>query len=90
MVSTPSKVSLRLIFRMSKDKNHKRSHLHLDIGKDRHAVSICIKTSEILAGEIEKKYHRLVFTWISSNRDTLQNIWNALQSDQIVSLENLN
>lgn len=69
-----------LQFRMEQDKNHKRPHFHLTIDKEPHAASICIATGDILAGELQNKYKKVVNIWREKNKDTLHSIWNDLQS----------
>ena len=71
-------------------EHHKLPHVHIDIGKDKHSVSITIENQEILVGSIEKKYNKEVVNWIEKNKRNLLIIWNNMQEDQLFDLTTLN
>ncbi len=69
----------QITLRIQPDKNHARPHIHLDYGNEFHAASICIKSSDILAGNIPTKYRRVLQAWMSENRNALLKIWDDLK-----------
>lgn len=68
----------QLIFRVKPD-HHNRPHFHIDCGKERHSASVCIKTSELLAGKLPSKYVKVVNSWVEENREDLLQLWNELK-----------
>jgi len=69
-----------ITLRINPDNNHSRPHFHLDYGREFHSASICITTSEILAGNIPSKYRATIFNWLSKNKEQLLEIWNNLKA----------
>jgi hypothetical protein len=86
----PSKSALlvvtlqRIGIRMEPDKNHKRAHVHISNGKLRRVASYAIDTGERLAGNLERKYDRLVKEWIAGRRQKLMNLWESCQAGKKV------
>ena len=70
----------KIVFRMDGNHNHKRPHLHIDYGNERHSASYAIDSGERLAGQLANKYDRKVNKWIGENRPKLEEMWTALQS----------
>ena len=50
----------KIVFRMDGNHNHKRPHLHIDYGNERHSASYAIDSGERLAGQLANKYDRKV------------------------------
>jgi hypothetical protein len=77
-----------IAFRMDGSRNHSRPHIHVDYGKDWHAASYAIDNGERLAGELNRKYDKVVRNWIEANRVDLLKAWESVQAretaDQIV------
>ncbi|MBQ0910046.1 DUF4160 domain-containing protein [Flavobacterium sp. F-328] len=71
-------------------EHHNLPHVHIDIGKDNHSASIAIENQAILAGSIEKKYEKIVLSWIEKNKANLLIVWNSIQEGQLIDLSNLN
>lgn len=71
-------------------EHHNLPHVHIDIGKDNHSVSIAIENQAILAGSLEKKYEKIVLRWIEKNKANLLIVWNSIQEGQLIDLSNLN
>jgi hypothetical protein len=71
-------------------ENHKKPHVHLDIGSDKHIVSIDIENLDILAGTIDKKYKKRVIAWIENNQEKLLELWNLVQDGQTIHLPVIN
>ena len=71
-----------IVVRMDGNKNHKRAHLHIDYGPQRHVASYAIDSGERLAGDLSGKYDRVVHEWIARNREKLMIAWNMTQSGE--------
>ena len=69
-----------LKFRMEQDSNHSAPHLHITYGKQNHAASYGINDGQRLAGNLPNKFDKDVTNWINSNRSTLLQIWDGIQS----------
>lgn len=61
------------------EKGHHLPHIHIDYGKQQHAASFSIQTGSRLQGNLPKKYDKDINSWLKRNRDTVLDIWNALQ-----------
>jgi hypothetical protein len=59
--------------RMDTNLNHKRPHVHVDYGRDRHVASYAIDTGERLVGNLNKAYDGSIRAWIAENRVKLLN-----------------
>lgn len=68
--------------RMDGNKNHKRPHIHIDYGRHYHVASYAIDDGERLAGDLDRKYHRCVRTWISTHQALLLEAWRSTQAGQ--------
>ena len=68
-----------LKIKMYQESGHQLPHLHVDYCGAAHAASYSLDGSR-LAGSLDRKYDRVVLSWIASNRDNLFNIWKSLQS----------
>lgn len=71
-------------------EQHNKPHVHLDIGSDRHSVSIDIENQEVLAGTMDKKYRKRVISWIQKNQEKLLELWNLMQEGQTINLPVIN
>lgn len=71
-------------------EHHNQPHIHLDIGRQNHIVSISIENQEILARTVERKYEKTVKDWIEKNKQNLLIIWNQIQDGQTFDLSILN
>lgn len=71
-------------------EKHNKPHVHLDIGSDRHSVSIDIENQEVLAGTIDKKYKKRVIAWIENNQEKLLELWSIIQEGQTINLPVIN
>ena len=67
---------------MDGNKNHKRPHVHIDYGKERHVASYAIDTGERLVGHLDNKYDNKVRKWIDEKKLTLMQIWVQTQAGQ--------
>jgi len=68
----------RLRVYIYKENNHKKPHVHVYWNGDE-AVSLCIKTQETLAGEMDSKFLKIVIKWILANELALLEAWEAIQ-----------
>jgi hypothetical protein len=68
--------------RMDGTKNHGRPHVHLDIGKEKHAASIAIDNREVLVGTctLTTTQLREVQGWIQRHERALERLWNEMQT----------
>ena len=64
-----------------KEDNHKRPHIHLYYKND-YEASVCIKTGEILAGSMPKKYLKPISKWQIKNSVFLLEQWQAVQNGE--------
>lgn len=56
-----------------KEGNHNRPHFHARVkGQE---VSIALDNYEILAGELDKKYLKIVLDWAADNYNILKSTW---------------
>lgn len=72
----------QIAIRMDGNRNHKRPHIHIDYGQERHVASYAIDNGERLSGTLNNKYDRLVHAWIGRNRRMLVHAWQITQSGQ--------
>ncbi|WP_426532633.1 DUF4160 domain-containing protein [Bradyrhizobium sp. McL0615] len=70
--------------RMDGTKNHKRPHVHISVGKQKHAASLAIDNGELLAGKLKPYELREVQTWISAHKRALLNLWSEMQAGRPV------
>lgn len=61
-----------------KEPNHNRPHVHIYYGKQQQ-ISVCIKTQESLAGQMNSKYLNVIKTWIQRHSNELLTIWSDVQ-----------
>ncbi|WP_445012271.1 DUF4160 domain-containing protein [Vreelandella stevensii] len=61
-------------------KRYSLPHIHIDYGRQQHAASYAIGSSERIEGSLSKKYDSDVSSWLERNREKVLEIWNALQS----------
>ena len=71
-------------FRIDASRNHFRPHIHIDYGKQFHAISIALDNSEILDGKIPIKYYKGIEALIEKNRQILLDIWKDLRASKDV------
>jgi hypothetical protein len=71
---------LPLEVRMEQDKNHKRPHVHINYGKQKHVASYAIDNGERLVGDLSSKYDKVVTSWINENQARLLQIWTEMQA----------
>lgn len=64
------------------EKGHHLPHIHIDYGNQQHAASYSIETGERLEGSLPKKYDIDVLNWLARNRNTVLEVWNALQAGE--------
>lgn len=64
---------------MYKEQNHGRPHVHVD---DHEASFAIDDPSTPLCGEIDNKTAKQVGEWIEKHRDTLNELWTALQKGE--------
>lgn len=78
LVKTLPSVSVR----MDGTKNHARPHLHLSIGKKRHAASIAIDNAEFLVGAdaLTGSQRSEVQNWVKLHNLALNRLWDAMQA----------
>jgi hypothetical protein len=69
-----------LAFRMDADKRHQRPHIHIDYGSERRMASYAIDDGTRLAGDLERKYDRVVKAWIKRRKTLLLELWNTVQA----------
>lgn len=62
------------------EKGHSLPHIHIDYGRQQHAASYAIGSSERIEGSLSKKYDSDVSSWLERNREKVLEIWNALQA----------
>lgn len=60
---------------MFKEQNHGRPHIHVDD----HNASFAIDDGSLLCGECDNQTTKAVQEWIEKKRDTLNELWEALQ-----------
>jgi hypothetical protein len=68
--------------RMDGTKNHGRPHLHVSIGRDKHAASIAIDNGENLTGrhKLTTTQLREVRDWVQSHKQALTKLWTEMQA----------
>jgi hypothetical protein len=64
-----------LKFKMYQEKSHKTPHIHIDYGRKSHVASYSIRQAKRLAGNLDRKYDRVVKEWITENRERLLDVW---------------
>jgi hypothetical protein len=69
---------------MDGTKNHSRPHLHLSIGRSKHAAAIAIDDGSVLAGKLKPVQARVVQKWVVRNRTTLIGLWDTFQAGKPV------
>ncbi|MCP4594939.1 DUF4160 domain-containing protein [Neptuniibacter sp.] len=62
------------------EKGHHLPHIHIDYGRQHHAASYAIESGERIEGDLPKRYDSDVSSWLDRNRETVLQIWNALQT----------
>jgi len=68
-----------LKIKMYQEPGHALPHVHVDYGAHHHVASYSIDPIERLAGNLDKKYERVVTEWISTHRTQLLDVWQATQ-----------
>lgn len=63
---------------MYKEPNHNKPHVHIYFGNEE-AVSICVKTREILAGSIKQKLLKPLKQWVEKHEHGLLQAWSEIQ-----------
>ena len=63
---------------MFKEQNHGRPHVHVDD----HDASFAIDDGSLLCGECDNQTTKAVQGWIEKNRETLNELWDALQKGE--------
>ncbi|MGP1718243.1 MAG: DUF4160 domain-containing protein [Methylophilus sp.] len=63
---------------MYKEDNHQKPHVHVYWNGDE-AISLCIKTQETLAGEMDSKFLKIIIKWIQANERALLDAWAVIQ-----------
>ena len=65
--------------KMYQEPGHALPHVHVDYGGRNHVASYSIDPTELLAGNLDRKYERTVTEWISARRPQLLDVWRAAQ-----------
>jgi hypothetical protein len=71
-----------LKIKMYLETAHQTPHLHVDYGREHHAASYSIQTAQRLAGDLDRKYDRIVAEWITKKREQLLKAWAATQAGE--------
>ena len=66
---------------MYRESNHKRPHVHIYFGNQA-AVSMCLKTREVLAGTMSTKVLKPLCAWIAEHELDLARAWHEIQLGQ--------
>ncbi|NFB73599.1 DUF4160 domain-containing protein [Clostridium butyricum] len=61
--------------KMYQEEKHALPHVHVDFGKQHHIASYSIENGERLVGNLDKKYDKVIESFICENRSKLLNIW---------------
>lgn len=75
----------KLKFKMYQEPGHHLPHIHIDYGRENHVASYAIDPAARLSGTLDRKYDRTVASWVSARKETLLNIWVAVQAGGEVS-----
>ena len=70
--------------RMDGTKKHNRPHLHISVGKQKHAASTSIHNGELLAGKLTSTQRREVQAWVSSHSRAPLKLWEEMQAGRPV------
>jgi Domain of unknown function (DUF4160) len=70
--------------RMDAGKNHGRSHVHCDVGKQRRVASVALDNGEVLAGELKGLYLREVRAWLQKHKIVLGILWSEMRMGRSV------
>jgi hypothetical protein len=70
----------KLKIKMYQETNHPSPHLHIDYGREHHVATYSIEQPQRLAGNLHRKYDRVVVEWITKNCDTLLKLWATVQA----------
>jgi hypothetical protein len=68
--------------KMYKENNHNKPHIHIDYKNNNHVASFELYSGDILSGNIDNKYSKIIKNWILENNESLVSIWNALKNSQ--------
>jgi hypothetical protein len=63
---------------MYKEPNHMRPHVHIYFGNELE-TSVCVKTREILAGEMNAKFLKPLASWVAEHESDLIRAWSEIQ-----------
>lgn len=58
---------------------HRRPHIHIDYGRDKHVASFSIETGERIKGTLDPKYDSDIKGWLSKHKDKLLAVWREMQ-----------
>lgn len=65
---------------MYKEPNHKRPHVHIYFGNEVESNHrICVKTREVLAGEMSPKFLKPLASWVAEHESDLIHAWSEIQ-----------
>jgi hypothetical protein len=65
---------------MDGDRDSHAPHVHIDLGKDKHAGSYTIRDGERVAGE-KTKFDGLIKQWILENREILERVYRGIRAN---------
>lgn len=57
------------------EKCHARPHFHVTLNHNEQSVSIALDNFEVLAGELDNKYMKVVLPWVQVNAELLNTAW---------------
>lgn len=70
--------------KMYQETGHSEAHVHIDYGNDKHVASFSISNGRRLCGDLDRKYEKIISTWIAENREALNHLWAATQTGKPV------
>jgi hypothetical protein len=59
---------------------HKEPHVHIDYGKNKHVASYSIQSGRRIIGDLDRKYDKIVQSWIVENNEALAELWRTAQA----------
>jgi hypothetical protein len=59
---------------------HKEPHVHIDYGENNHVASYSIQSGCRIIGDLDRKYEKIVKSWIAENNEALAELWSAAQA----------